>query len=150
MLTIKTTRFGEIEVNPVDVVEMPDGLIGFPELKRYVLLDRAPGSPFRWMQSLDDGSVAFVLVSPLEFMPDYVIEATEAEVAGLGILSEDDAVVAVILTMGTKPTANLKGPLVFSQASKRGRQLINPNVEYTTRFPLPKAFVAAAHQTKGA
>ena len=65
MLKVKTTRFGDIEVKEDDVVKLPAGLIGFPELKRYVLLDHDKDSPFKWLQSLDDGAIAFVLINPL-------------------------------------------------------------------------------------
>ena len=59
MIKVKTTRFSEIEVDEKDVIELPSGLIGFPELKSYVLLDHDKDSPFKWLQSLDDGAIAF-------------------------------------------------------------------------------------------
>ncbi len=136
MLKVKTTRFGEIEVNPKDILEMPSGLIGFPELKRYVLLDHDQDSPFKWLQSLDDGSMAFVLINPLLFKPDYTVEVSEAEVADLDLKNEEDAVISVIITMPSNPqnmTANLKAPLVFNMINRKGRQLILNNPDYTTR-----------------
>ena len=58
MIQVKTSRFGDIEVQEGDVIELPHGLIGFPELKKYVLLDHDKDSPFKWLQSLDDGAIA--------------------------------------------------------------------------------------------
>lgn len=136
MLKVKTTRFGEIEVIEKDVLELPAGLIGFPELKRYVLLDHDKDSPFKWLQSLDDGSMAFVLINPLLFKPDYTVEVSEGEVADLDLKNEEDAVISVIITMPSNPqnmTANLKAPLVFNLQNRKGRQLILNNPEYTTR-----------------
>lgn len=136
MIKIKTTRFGEIEVKEKDVLELPAGLIGFPELKRYVLLDHDKESPFKWLQSLDDGAIAFVLINPLLFKPDYTVEVSEAEVADLAIEDERDAVISVIITMPSNPqnmTANLKAPLVFNLKNRKGRQVILNNPEYTTR-----------------
>ena len=96
MVKIKTTRFDEIEVSEEEVIELPAGLIGFPELKRYVLLDHDTDSPFKWLQSLDDGAIAFVLINPLLFKPDYTVEVSESEVADLALDKEEDAVISVI------------------------------------------------------
>lgn len=137
MIKVKTTRFGEIEVRDEDLLELPAGLIGFPELKRYVLLDHdSKGSPFKWLQSLDDGSIAFVLINPLLFKADYVVEVTEAEVSDLDLKSEDDAVISVIVTIPSNPqnmTSNLKAPLVFNLKNRRGKQLVLSNAAYQTR-----------------
>ena len=137
MRTAKTTRFGEIEVLPQDVVTLPKGLIGFPELKDYVILDSPDPKHdgIKWLQSLDDGQIAFLVTAPGRIKPDYTLEATEAEVADLGLTSEEDATLAVILTVGTRGvTANLKGPLVFSKTTRRGVQIIHPDRDYSTRY----------------
>lgn len=136
MIKVKTTRFGEVEVKDKDVITLPNGLIGFPELKRYVMLDHDKDSPFKWLQSLDDGAIAFVLINPLLFKPDYTVEVTEAEVSDLDLKAEEDAVISVIITMPSNPqnmTANLKAPLVFNLKNRRGKQVILNNSAYTTR-----------------
>jgi flagellar assembly factor FliW len=136
LLKVKTTRFGEIEVKENDLIELPAGLIGFPELKRYVLLDHDKDSPFKWLQSLDDGAIAFVLINPLLFKPEYTVEVTEVEVSDLELSSEEDAVISVIITMPSNPqnmTANLKAPLIFNLKNRKGKQIILNNTAYTTR-----------------
>lgn len=136
MLKVQTTRFGEIEIKEEDVVYLPAGIIGFPELTRYILLDHDKESPFKWLQSVEDGSIAFVLINPLLFKPDYTVEVTEAEVSDLQLSAEEDAVISVIITMPSNPqnmTANLKAPLVFNLKNRKGKQLILNNPIYTTR-----------------
>ena len=136
MIKVTTTRFGDIEVNESDVIELPAGLIGFPDLKKYILLDHDKESPFKWLQSLDDGAIAFVLINPLLFKPDYTVEVTEAEVSDLTIQAEEDAVISVIVTMPSNPqnmTANLKAPLVFNLKNRKGKQVILNHGDYTTR-----------------
>ncbi len=136
MLKVKTTRFSDIEVREEDVIFLPSGLVGFPELKKYVLLDHEKDSPFKWLQSLDDGAIAFVLINPLLFKPDYSVEVSESEVGELELESEEDAVISVIITMPSNPqnmTANLKAPLIFNLRNRRGRQIILSSSEYTTR-----------------
>ena len=152
MIQVKTTRFGEIEVNESDKIELPAGLIGFPELKQYVLLDHDKESPFKWLQSLDDGAIAFVLINPLMFKADYNVEVTEAEVADLDLKNEDDAVISVIITIPSNPqdmTANLKAPLIFNLQNRTGKQLVLSNSDYNTRHNIMtevKAQAVAAEQ----
>ncbi len=38
MITIKSTRFGDIEVPADSLIEFPVGIIGFPNQKKYVML----------------------------------------------------------------------------------------------------------------
>lgn len=136
MVKLNTTRFGEIEVDESEIIHLPSGLIGFPELKDYILLDHQKGSPFKWLQSINDGAIAFVLINPLLFKPDYTVEVSENEVVELKLENEEDAVISVIITMPSNPqnmTANLKAPLVFSLKNRRGKQIILSSSEYTTR-----------------
>lgn len=136
MLKVKTTRFNDIEVKEEDLIELPSGLVGFPDLKRYILLDHDKDSPFKWLQSLDDGAVAFVLINPLLFKPDYTVEVGEVEVSELKLECEEDAIISVIITMPSNPqnmTANLKAPLIFNLKNRLGRQVILNSSEYTTR-----------------
>lgn len=136
MINVTTTRFGEIEIEETEVITLPNGLIGFPELKKYVLLDHDKESPFKWLQSIDDGTIAFVLINPLLFKPDYSVEVTETEVSELDLKKEEDAVISVIITMPSNPqnmTANLKAPLIFNLQNRNGKQVILNNSEYTTR-----------------
>jgi flagellar assembly factor FliW len=136
LIKVSTTRFGEIEVKEDDLIELPHGLIGFPELKKYVLLDHDKDSPFKWLQSLDDGGIAFVLINPLLFKPDYMVEVSEEEIGDLDLKKEEDAVISVILSIPTNPqnmTANLKAPLVFNLKNRKGKQLVLRNDAYTTR-----------------
>jgi flagellar assembly factor FliW len=136
LLKVKTTRFGEIEVPENDVIHLPLGLIGFPELNKYVLLDHDKESPFKWFQALEDGAIAFVLIDPLLFKPDYVAEVTDNELTELDVQAEEDLVISVIVTVPSNPqnmTANLKAPLIFNLKNRRGKQVILNTSQYNTR-----------------
>ncbi len=135
-MKVQTSRFGEIEVDDADVVTLPEGLIGFPELVRYVLLDHDTDSPFKWLQSIDDGTMAFVVISPLTFRPDYTVEVTEEEISVLGLETADDAVISVIVTIPMDPkkmSANLKAPLVFNLKNRTGKQVIVKDAQFQTK-----------------
>ena len=151
MIKVKTTRFGEIDIDEKDVITLPAGIIGFPELKQYVLLDHDAESPFKWLQSLEDGAIAFVLINPLLFKPDYLVEVNEGEVQDLAIENEEDAVVSVIITMPSDPqkmTANLKAPVIFNLKNHKGRQIILNTSEYTTRHNIMEEMRKVSSQPK--
>ncbi len=97
-MKINTSRFGEIEVNENDLINMPEGLIGFPELTHFILLDHDIDSPFRWLQSTNDPEMAFVVLSPLSFRPDYLVEVGEEEIGSLKLASAEQAVISVIVS----------------------------------------------------
>ena len=121
-MKVKTTRFGEIDVPEGDVIHLPSGLIGFPELKQYVLLDHDKDSPFKWFQSLEDGAIAFVLIDPLLFNPEYVAEVTDAELAELDVQTEEDLVISVIVTVPSQlDLALLAGPAVPATVTRTSR-----------------------------
>ncbi|HEY3269351.1 MAG TPA: flagellar assembly protein FliW [Armatimonadota bacterium] len=141
-MIVETSRFGRVEVDPCNVIEIPRGLIGFPPEQRFILFEHKPGEPFRWLQSLDDPALALVVVDPHIFFPDYEAEISEEEARALGI---DDPGEAQILTTVTvrrsmgQITTNLLGPLVISLRNGRGAQLVLDGDRYTTRHPLPMA-----------
>lgn len=136
-ISVKTTRFGEIGVCSSDTIFFPGGIIGFPELKKYVLIDHQDDSPFKWLQSLDDGAVAFVIVNPLLFLPDYSVDVTEFEIKALEIKDEKDAIISVIVTIPEDPsqmTANIKAPVIFNLKNRYGKQIILTKSEFVTRY----------------
>lgn len=138
-MKVPTTRFGELEVNEKDILVFPRGLIGFPTLTRYAVIDHPSGGPFKWLQAIDRPQTAFAITDPLIFFPDYTVAVHPEELNAIRIDSPEEGVVVVILVVPGDPwriTANLQGPLVINTAERLGMQLILSNPEYTTRHPL--------------
>lgn len=135
-ITVRTSRFGELEINVDEIITLPEGLLGFPEYQRYVLLDHDRDSPFKWFQSLDEGAITFVMIDPKLVDPTYHAEITQDKAAMIDLTDPDDAVVSVIITMPSNPqnmTANFKAPIVFNLKNRKGKQIILNNPAYTTR-----------------
>ena len=65
LITVKSVRFGDFAVVANSLIEFPVGVIGFPEHRRFVMLEHKP--PFCWLHSVDDPNLAFVVVDGLEF-----------------------------------------------------------------------------------
>jgi flagellar assembly factor FliW len=139
MLKINTQRFGEMEIPDESVVTVLGGIIGFPDLTRYVLIQRPHDAPFYWLQCLDDPTLALVLVNPVLFKADY------APALPAGVMQELDAkegevtLFAIVTIPQGRPqdmTANLLGPLAMNPATRRCRQLVLDDRLYTHRHPI--------------
>jgi len=134
-----STRFGSFEVSEDSIVRFPSGLLGFPEQQRYVILDHDTEAPFKWLQSVDEPGLAFVLMDPATFHPDYHIEVPADALAEIKEGQSDDLALVVILTIPSddpgRITANLRGPLLISHSTKLGKQLVLSE-EFPTRHPL--------------
>ena len=140
-MKMKTTRFGEIEVREDEVLTFPQGLLGFGHLRKYALRPNPKGGPFQWLQSLEDGSVAFVVVEPREFFVDYVVTLGADDLAPLKLADPADAKVLAIVTVTPDPrniTANLQGPVVLNPKERLALQFILTVPGITTRHALVK------------
>ena len=139
-MKILTSRFGEIEVEDSAVVDMPAGVIGFPGRQRYVIIRHSPESPFYWFQAVDQSDLAFVIVDPKVFMPDYEVPMPKALLEALNVESPDQLGVFVIITIPEgRPdamTANLLGPLVVNPVAKLARQIVLDDRRYSHRHPI--------------
>lgn len=127
-------------------IRLPMGILGFEQMKEYLLLANPAEAPFAWLQVKDDTSLAFVVVNPFLVVPDYHPDIPEPDVQFLGLEEEDDALLFNIATVHSSgcATVNLKGPIVINRHSLVGKQVIIANAaEYSVQHPLPGAEAAA-------
>jgi flagellar assembly factor FliW len=140
MTCIDSTRFGRIEVDEEAVITFPQGLFGFEEYRRFVVLCLDEKSPFRWLQSMEDPSLAFVVIETRHFMPDYAPTISDADVESLGLDADTPYLTFVIVTIPPgKPeemTANLMGPIIINAATRIARQVIVEDDCYTTKHSI--------------
>ncbi len=125
VIHVRSSRFGELEVPTDRVLYFPQGLIGFPKARRFVILDHRPGSPFKWMLCLEQPDLAFAVVEPGKMVPDYRAPL-EFAARTLGADPEHIALF-VIVTIPSDPTAmtvNLMAPVVVDVRTRKSRQLV--------------------------
>ncbi len=140
-MKFETTRFGQIDVKSEDVVIFPDGPLGFPDCSRFTLIDEERSYPFRMLQSLDNPSLAFVIVDPLVARSSYHFNVTREDLKFIKAKETDGLLVYVIVTMAPNVediTVNLQGPLVINPEQKLGHQYVLVNEGYSTREKLLK------------
>ena len=153
-VNIPTTRFGTLEVASDRVVTFPDGVIGFENYKRYTLVQQSGQAAFSWLQSLDEPKVAFPLMEPGSFRPDYRLRLSESDTNTLRLDTQTKPQIFAILTIPAgNPrgmTANLLAPLVINSATQIGKQIIVMNEEFTTRHEVVRELEQAAAKRAGA
>ena len=132
----ETTRFGLIEVLSSEILVFPEGLLGFNQYHRYILINEPEQAPFLWLQSLDEPDLAFVVIDPFFFFPGYEIGVKSHELTAIQL---DDLSQASVLTIVTVPgdpmniTTNLRGPVVINSARKLAKQLVLIDDRYHTK-----------------
>lgn len=140
MPQVDTTRFGLIEYSPEDLIHFPAGLLGFPELKDYIVIPLEANPAFFWLQSVQDGQIAFLITDPFLFFPDYQVELSDSLKQELAITERKQVVVYSIVTIpatGVKDmTTNLVGPLVINLENRRGAQYVLGGSQYHTKHRL--------------
>jgi flagellar assembly factor FliW len=135
---LATKAYGLIDVDEKQKIVFPQGLFGFEKLKEYVLLD-AESQPFYWLQSVNEQNIAFILVNPFLFRPDYEVAIPNEEMEEIGIKSPEGTLIFAIVTIpadGGPITANLQGPLVINRESRIAKQAILTDARWRTRHDI--------------
>ncbi len=136
-MVVKTTRFGQVQVDEDRIISFPKGILGFPGYKHYVLIDPADDGYFWWLQSIDTPDLAFVVTDPSLFVSSYKVPLRPDQIAEMGMQSLDEAQVFVIVNKrGNMLTGNLQGPLIIHVANRTGEQIVLSERRFTTRVPL--------------
>ncbi len=140
-MKIKTKKFGEIDAPEDKIITMPAGLPGFPETRRYVIVEREETQPFNWLQCVDDPDLALVIINPYLFKPDYSVDLKPAlkEMSWEGE-AEDSLILYVVVNVSEgvprKVTANLIGPIVINTRKREGVQMIINDSPYSHQHPV--------------
>ncbi len=141
------SRLGEIEIDPQTTITFERGILGFPDLKEYALIDLDPASPLKYLQSLEKENVGFVVTNPIIFKPDYEIKIKRNDLEEIGINNPKHILSLVIVTVPQNPedmTANLKGPIIINSNLRKGKQLVLDQTDYELKYRLlPKMKKAA-------
>lgn len=141
-MKIRTSRFGEIEISEERIFEFVLPIIGFNELKRFVILDLNQDSFFKWLQAVDDPELAFPIVSVFSMNVDYAIDLQDNVVETLKIDNVENVLVMNIASIPQDnpqgATLNLLAPLIFNIGNQLAGQVILTGSGYDISFPLFK------------
>lgn len=145
MKKVNTLRFGEIEVDEEKIVQFVDGIPAFEDEHEFLIIPYDEESPYVFLQSLTTPDLAFLMVMPFVFFPEYEFELDDANQEKLGLTRQEDMAVYTLLTIPGgqvgEMTANLMAPIILNQSTMQARQLVLDKSGYTTKhrlFPVAK------------
>lgn len=142
-MKIKTRFLGEVEIDEKMIMDFPEGIPGFEDSRRYVLLDIPENEVFRILQNADDEFVSFVVTDPWAFFEEYDFDIPDEELAKINIKKEEQLLIMNIVTLSDEfenSTLNLLAPVVVNAYDRLGKQYVLSSGKYTTKHPLyPKA-----------
>lgn len=138
-MIINTTRFGRVQISGDDVITFPEGILGFNDLKKFILLDDPNDDIFAWLQSCELPDVAFPILEPELFSQNYQVVLTKSDLEALKLEPEKRTRYFAIITIPDDPTqmtANLKAPIVINVQKRLARQCVLQDNQLAIREPI--------------
>lgn len=138
---IVTKLFGEIGVDEDKIIKFPDGIIGFGNLKNFLLIHDSEKKDgiVTWLQSIEEPGFAIPAIDPLIVKEDYNPVVEDELLGSIGEITDDEIFVLVTLKVPSdikNMTVNLKAPIVINPNTKRGCQILTDNEEYPIRYSI--------------
>jgi flagellar assembly factor FliW len=132
------TRFGRFPVDEKSVVHFAEGLPGFEQNRRFVVLSSDELAPMHLLQAIDGPPASFLAVDPRVVLPAYRTVLAMGDRIKLAV--EDDTPLlwlALVMVDPVKgPSVNLRAPIVINPARMTGCQVMPHNSLYPLRHPL--------------
>nr|MBF0221262.1 flagellar assembly protein FliW [Desulfobulbaceae bacterium] len=137
---IRTSRFGEIEINTEKIISLTSPFLGFANEKRFVLVPHSDESAFWWLQAVDNPNLAFVVLQPAIITPQYnppiphsvCVELQASSPAEIGLL----LIITIPQGNPQKMTANLLGPVALNAAKCLAKQILLDPTLYSPCWPI--------------
>jgi flagellar assembly factor FliW len=147
MIQVQATRFGAIEVEERDVIEMPAGLIGFASETRFVLLRSDPEAKVAFLQSVKTPHLALPVVDGGHFGASYPSPPPAELAASIGLDTDDVTLLVAVARAAGEPAlrANLLAPIVVSGRTHRAAQVVLDARVYSASTPV--SFKASDERT---
>lgn len=139
-MLIKTRHFGEIDLDEDKILYFENGILGFEDFKKYILLfDNEDGerSDISWLQSIEEEALAIPVISPFLVKTDYNPEIEDELLKPLGNITENNIAVLVTITVPsdiTNISANLKAPFIINSETRKCAQIIIDNPDYEVKY----------------
>ena len=138
-MIVQSTRFGELDIPEEQILDFPQGVLGFPAEKQFALMEYKPDSPFYILQSLADADLTFLMINPFAFFNDYEFAMDDALMAEIGVTADNPPTVFNIATVKDKietMTINLAGPVLVNLRDRKAAQLVIEKTVFPTKYPL--------------
>ena len=140
LMILETEKFGKLEVNEDYIFDFVEPIIGYENVKHFALIDIDSDSPFKWLQAIEDLSLAMPVTMPAYFGIEYQFSIPDDKVDLLEAKSAED-----ILSLNIKnvpngapqnATVNLLAPVVINVNNKKALQLVLSDTNFPVRYKL--------------
>ncbi len=140
-IKIETKYLEELDVEKESIINFPNGILGFENSTRFVLIDFPNNPLFKFLQDVDNVDICFILINPWDFFEDYEIDIPDKELDTIDLNPqiENSLEVYSIVTLGNslnESTANLLAPIIINIKSKIGKQYVLTYTSYSTKHKL--------------
>lgn len=133
-MIIETFHFGEVEIDEKSILEFEEGIPGFEDIKKYIILNSSEEeTPFQWLQAVEQNYPALAIINPFEVKEDYEFDIDDSTKEMLEIKELSDIAVYTIVVIPediSKMSTNLKAPIIINISNNKGRQMIMDNSDY--------------------
>lgn len=128
LIEVNSASLGSLKVESDRLITFPEGIPGFPNVKRYFLVENDKSPLLGWFQSVEDPEITFVVTDPLIFNPAYKPAVPSEVFKELEINGGESLAFLVIVNIPPeaplKMTANFMAPLVINTQNRMGKQVI--------------------------
>lgn len=141
-MQIQSKLLGLVEYEEEHIIHFDEGLIGIPEKKKFLLIEKEDFKPFSYLQSVDDPTFILIVVNPMLIEKEYKFSIFKGDLDAIDINDENDFSLLAIVIFAQKIediTVNLKAPLLINIHTKKALQVILQNDDYSVEEPLMKA-----------
>jgi len=138
-MLIKTVNFGDLEIPEDKIIDFNEGLPGFPQIRKFAVLEFEDVKPFQYLQALGDPPIALLIINPFLIDPGYKFQLSAMDMEEIQSTQPGGVVIYAVATIPDNPeeaTLNLMAPIIINEKVRRGKQVILIDTNYTVRHPL--------------
>ncbi len=138
-MLIHTVNFGDLEIQEEKIISFKEGLPGFPQIRRFTILEYEEWKPFQYLQALDNPPIALLIINPFLVDKGYHFDLTPSDMEEIQSPSPENVSVFAVATVpeeAEKATLNLMAPILVNETNRLGKQVILHESGYSVKHPL--------------
>ena len=119
------------------LIVFPNGLVGQPDWKRFVLMTPEADGTIQVLQSVEQAELALMVTNPMQIIANYSVPLSRDERAVLELEADEQPTVLCTISIHSNLiTTNLVGPLVVNSRNGLGTQVVVLDSPYSARHPV--------------
>ena len=138
LMKLVTPQLGEIVYMEDTLINFTNGIIGFENYRRFILVDNSDFEPFRWLFTVEREGLGLPILNPLKISSEFhqaLPPRLMKRILTSGNMMEIFCVVNLNGESG-RTTINLKSPIIIDFQEKSGRQLILESDKLSVAHPI--------------